>query len=223
MPTDAIINVNGENVQTLEILFLTTVLALLPTMLVMMTSFTRYIIVLSFLRTALGTQQSPPNMVLVGMAVILTLFTMSPTIDEIEETAYTPYVNEEINQEEFVDLAVIPLKKFMINETAPETRAIFCELSGVEFPVTQQDLQNLPLIKVVIPSFITSELKTAFEMGFLISIPFMLVDMVIAATLMSMGMMMLPPSLISLPFKLLLFITLDGWNLMFKTLIWSVG
>lgn len=222
MSTDALINVNGEHVQTLEILFLTTILSLLPTMLVMMTSFTRYIITISFLRTAMGTQSVPPNMVLVGMAVILTLFTMSPTIEEIERTAYDPYVNDEITQEEFVELALIPLKNFMINQTETGTMDMYCDLAGVEMAVTQQDLQNMPL-KVVIPSFITSEIKTAFEFGFIISIPFMLIDMVIAATLMSMGMMMLPPSLISLPFKLLLFISIDGWSLMFSSLVMSVN
>lgn len=218
---DALININGDNVQTLEILFITTLLALLPSMLVMMTSFTRYIIVLSFLRTAMGTQSSPPNMVLVGMAVILTIFTMRPTLDQIQVTAYDPYVNEEISQKEFIDLSIIPLKSFMINQTSVETMAMFCDLAGVDRAVSQQDLQEIPFT-IVLPSFVTSELKRAFEMGFLISIPFMLVDMVIAATLMSMGMMMLPPSLISLPFKLLLFIVLDGWNQIFSVLVQSV-
>lgn len=219
MPTDALININGESVQTLEILFVTTFLALLPTLLVMMTCFTRYVIVVSFLRTAMGTQSVPPNMVLIGIVVSLTLYTMAPIIEEIQVTAYTPYVNEEISQEEFLELAVVPLKKFMITQTAPETRDLYCEMAGVT--VNQQDLLDIPLLVIVV-AFATSELKTAFEMGFLISIPFVLVDMVIAATLMSMGMMMLPPSLISLPFKLLLFVVLDGWNLVFTHLVMSV-
>lgn len=222
MPTDALININGESVQTLEILFITTFLGLLPTIIVMMTCFTRYVIVISFLRTAMGTQTVPPNMVLIGIVVSLTLYTMSPVIKEIENVAYEPYVNEEISQQEFLELSVVPLKKFMLNQTAWETMNMYCSMAGVEMAVSQQDLEGLPLM-VVVPAFITSELKTAFEMGFLISIPFVLVDMVIAATLMSMGMMMLPPSLISLPFKLLLFIVLDGWNLVFSHLVMSIN
>lgn len=220
MPTDAIINVNGEQVQTLEILFLTTLLALLPTMVVMMTSFTRYIISLSFLRTAMGTQQAPPNMVLTGMALILTLFTMTPTIKEIEETAYDPYVNELISQEEFLRRAEIPLKNFMITYAEYATVAMFCEMADVPLPENTEAVFDLPM-QVVLPSFLTSELKRAFEIGFMVYVPFMLVDAVIASTLMSMGMIMLPPSLISMPFKLLLFLTIDGWNLMFSTLIQS--
>lgn len=222
MPTDALINVNGEHVQTLEILFITTLLSLIPTMLVMMTCFTRYIIVISFLRTALGTQSVPSNMVLVGIASILTIYTMSPTLEQIEKVAYDPYVNEEISQAEFVERAIVPLKDFMINQTAVETMALFCDLAGVPMPATQQDLYELPFT-VIIASFITSELKTSFEFGFLVSIPFLLVDMVIASTLMSMGMMMLPPSLISAPFKLLLFVILDGWNLVFSVLVMTVN
>lgn len=224
MTPDALININGDQVQTLEILFLTTVIALFPTMLVMMTSFTRYIIVISFTRTALGTQSVPPNMVLVGMAVILTFFTMMPTIEEIESTAYTPYVNEEITQSDFVDRAVIPIKGFMINQIYPKstkTIATYCDLAGVEMVTSEEDLIDLPLT-VLVPSFITVELTIAFQMGLAISIPFLLMDMIIASTLMSMGMMMLPPSLISLPFKLLLFVFLDGWDLLFRTLVTSV-
>lgn len=222
MTTDALINVNGEHVQTLEIIFLTTVIALLPSMLVMMTCFTRFIIVLSFLRTALGTQQAPPNMVLVGMALILTFFVMSPTIKEIEVTAYDPYVNEQITQAQFLERASIPLRAFMINQTPAQTMSTFCDLAGVEMATTQQELADLPLT-VVIPAFVANELKVAFEYGLLLSIPFLLVDMVIASTLMSMGMVMLPPSLISLPFKLLLFIWVDGWNLVFTHLVMTVN
>lgn len=222
MPTDAIINVNGEQVQTLEILFLTTLLALLPTLIVMTTSFTRYIISLSFLRTAMGTAQAPPNMVLTGMALILTLFTMAPTISEIEETAYDPYVNELISQEEFIKRAEIPLKNFMITYAEFTSVSMFCELAGIPIPETTEEVFDLPL-RVVLPSFVTSELKRAFEIGFFVYIPFMLVDAVVASTLMSMGMIMLPPAMISSPFKLLLFLTIDGWNLMFSTLIMSYG
>lgn len=225
MTTDALINVNGDQVQTLEIIFITTMIALLPSMLVMMTCFTRFIIVISFLRTALGTQQVPPNMVLVGMAVILTLFSMAPTIKEIEVTAYDPYVNQDISQSEFLERAVVPLKTFMLNQIlyqgAERTIEMYCDMADVDMAGSSQELQDLPLT-VIIPAFITSELKTAFELGFLICIPFLLVDMVVASTLMSMGMIMLPPSLISLPFKLLLFIFLDGWNVVFSTLIMGI-
>lgn len=225
MGTDALININGEQVQTLEILFLTTVIALIPSMVVMMTCFTRFIIVISFLRTAMGTQQVPPNTVLVGMSLILTFFVMSPTIEKIEQTAYDPYVNEQISQSEFVDLAAIPLKEFMIAQIlgweAEATLNMFCSFADEEMPTTESGLASLPLT-VVVPAFITSELKVAFTAGFLVYIPFLLVDMVIASTLMSMGMIMLPPSLISLPFKLLLFIFVDGWNLLFDSLVRGV-
>jgi len=218
MPTDALINVNGDSVQTLEILFLTTVLMLLPSLVIMMTSFTRYIVVFSFLRTAMGTQQTPPNMVLIGMALILTLFTMSPTLAEINEEAFTPYQEEEITQEEFFDRVQAPLKRFMGSWAELESMELYCNMSGVEPPATQEDVEDLPLT-VVIPAFVTSELKHAFEIGFLLYIPFLLIDMLVASTLMSMGMVMLPPSMISVPFKLLLFILLDGWQLLFSSLI----
>lgn len=222
MPTDALINVNGESVQTLEILFLTTVLMLLPSLIIMMTSFTRYVVVFSFLRSAMGTQQTPPNMVLVGMALILTLFTMSPTLSAINEEAFQPYQAEEITQEEFFERAQTPLKRFMGAWTEPQSLEMYCELGGEEIPETDEEVLQLPLT-VIIPAFVTSELKKAFELGFLLYIPFMLIDMVVASTLMSMGMVMLPPSMISTPFKLLLFILLDGWQLLFKTLVQGFG
>lgn len=217
MPTDALINVNGESVQTLEILFLTTVLMLLPSLIIMMTSFTRYVVVFSFLRTAMGTQQTPPNMVLVGMALILTLFTMSPTLAQINEEAFAPYQAEEITQEEFFDRAQRPLKRFMGRWSSIESVELYCNMSGTAMPAAEEEVAELPLT-VLIPSFVTSELKKAFTLGFLLYIPFVLVDMVVASTLMSMGMVMLPPSMISTPFKLLLFILLDGWQLLFATL-----
>ena len=217
MPTDALINVNGESVQTLEILFLTTIMMLLPSLIVMMTSFTRYIVVFSFLRTAMGTQQTPPNMVLVGMALILTLFTMTPTLNAINEEAFQPYQAEEITQEEFFERAQVPLKRFMIRATQIKSLELYCNLSGTPAPVTEEEAENLPL-SVIVPSFVTTELKRAFEIGFLLYLPFMLIDMVVASTLMSMGMIMLPPSMIATPFKLLLFLMLDGWQLLFSTL-----
>ncbi len=222
MPTDALINVNGESVQALEILLLTTIMMLLPSFIIMMTSFTRYVVVFSFLRSAMGTQQTPPNMVLVGMALILTLFTMSPTLSAINEEAFQPYQEEEITQEEFFQRAQVPLKRFMIRWTRVESMELYCNMSGTPIPETEEATQDLPLT-VIIPAFITSELKQAFFIGFLLYIPFMLIDMVVASTLMSMGMVMLPPSMISTPFKLLLFILLDGWQLLFSTLVRGFG
>lgn len=215
---DALINVNGDNVQTLQILFMTTMVTLLPSMVVMMTSFTRYIISFSFLRSAMGLQQNPPNMVLVGMALFLTLFTMSPVVTQIQVTAYEPYVAEEITQDEFFARASIPLKEFMARNTEPSALELFCNMSGTEVPDDAQGAEDLPL-RVLVPSFMTTELKRAFLIGFYLYIPFLLIDVVVASALMSMGMIMLPPSMISMPFKLLLFITLDGWQLLFSTLV----
>lgn len=215
---DSWINVNGENVQTLQILFMTTIITLLPSMVVMMTSFTRYIISFSFLRSAIGLQQNPPNMVLVGMALFLTLFTMSPVVDQIQTTAYEPYVAEEITQDEFFERAQIPLKEFMARNTEQGALDLFCSMAGQE-PVTDaQGVEDLELTTLV-PAFMTSELKRAFIIGFYLYIPFLLIDVVVSSALMSMGMIMLPPSMISMPFKLLLFITLDGWQLLFSTLV----
>ena len=218
MPTEAIINVNGSNVQTLEVLFLTTLLAVLPALLVMMTSFTRYVIVFSFLRTAMGTQQVPPNTVLIGMALVLTLFTMTPTLTAIQQDAYEPYVREEISQEEFFDRAQVPLKDFMLRQTQISSLELYCDMADVDIPASGEDATRLPM-RVIVPAFVTTELKRAFEIGFLLYLPFVLVDMVVASTLMSMGMIMLPPAMISSPFKLLLFVLLDGWQLLFSTLI----
>ena len=220
--TESLINVNGENVQALEILFLTTMITLLPSLLVMMTSFTRYIISFSFLRSAIGTQQTPPNMVLVGMALFLTLFTMAPVVTQIQTEAYEPYKQEEISQEEFLDRAQVPLKEFMLRNTKTSTLNMFCDLAKVELSenVNMKEAVKLPL-RVVVPSFMTCELQRAFEIGLLLYIPFMLIDIVVSSTLMSMGMIMLPPSMISMPFKLLLFVTVNGWELLFSSLVQS--
>ena len=215
---EGLININGDSVQTLEIIFLTTMLMLLPTAVVMMTSFTRYVVSLSFLRTAMGTQQTPPNLVLVGLALFLTLFTMSPVLDQINREAYTPYVNEEISQEEFFQRAQVPLKDFMLRNTDPSALDLFCGMAGEETPDTVEEGERLPL-RVLTPAFTTSELKRAFQIGLLLYIPFLLVDIVVSTTLMSMGMIMLPPAMISTPFKLLLFITINGWELLFSTLV----
>ena len=220
--TESLININGESVQTLEVLFLTTIITLLPSMVVMMTSFTRYIVSLSFLRTAMGTQQTPPNLVLIGMAIFLTLFTMNPTLTKIKTEAYDPYVAEQISQEEFIQRAEVPLKDFMIVNTKTSTLRMFCDLADVEMPekVTVSSIRTLPL-RIIVPSFMTCELQRAFEIGFLLYIPFMLIDIVVSCTLMSMGMIMLPPAMISMPFKLLLFVTLNGWELLFSSLVQS--
>lgn len=214
---DSLINVNGDSVQTLEILFLTTVIALLPSMLIMMTSFTRIIISLSFLRTAMGTSQNPPNMVLIGIALFLTLFIMNPVLTQIQQTAYEPYTRQEITQEEAIDRASVPLKDFMLKNTEQSSLTLFCDLAGVDEPTTDEEAMNLSM-RVIIPAYMTSELKAAFQIGFFLYIPFMLIDIVVSSTLMSMGMIMLPPAMISMPFKLLLFITVDGWQLLFSTL-----
>lgn len=214
---DSLINVNGDSVRTLEILFLTTVIALLPSMLIMMTSFTRIIISLSFLRTAMGTQQNPPNMVLIGIALFLTLFIMNPVLTQIQQTAYEPYTRQEITQEEAIDRASVPLKDFMLKNTEQSSLTLFCDLAGVDEPTTDEEAMNLSM-RVIIPAYMTSELKAAFQIGFFLYIPFMLIDIVVSSTLMSMGMIMLPPAMISMPFKLLLFITVDGWQLLFSTL-----
>lgn len=211
---DSLINVNGSQVPTLDILLLLTIVALLPSLLIMMTSFTRTMITLSFLRTAMGVQQTPPNMVLVGISIFLTLFIMDPVIKEINTEAYTPYKNSEITQEEALDRAQIPLKRFMLRNTEKSALNMFVEISNAEAVEQEEDLP----MTVVIPSFMTSELKKAFSAGFLLYLPFLLIDIVVSSTLMSMGMMMLPPVMISMPFKLLLFITVDGWELLFSSI-----
>lgn len=212
---DALVNINGEQVPTLELLLMLTLISLLPSLLIMCTSFLRTIIMLSFLRNAMGIQQSPPNMVLVGIALFLTLYIMTPVIDEINETAYQPYVREEITQREAWTLAQTPLKEFMLRNTEEETLNLFMDMANEE---AVENAVDLPLT-VVIPSFMTTELKRAFTAGFLLYIPFLLIDIIVSSTLMSMGMMMLPPTTISLPFKILLFILADGWNLVIGSLV----
>lgn len=200
---------------SLQILFLLTILSLAPAILIMMTSFTRIVIVLSFVRNALATQQMPPNQVLIGLALFLTLFVMSPVISEINDEAFKPYMAEEITFEQAVEKSMIPLRNFMLRQTRQKDLALFVKLSGEG----QIDNVNKISNKALIPAFIISELKTAFQIGFLLFIPFLIIDMVVASTLMSMGMMMLPPVMVSLPFKILLFIMVDGWNLVVQSLI----
>ena len=215
---DGIININGDSVQTLEVIFLTTLIMLMPSVVVMMTSFTRYIISFSFLRNALGTQQTPPNLVLVGLALFLTLFTMAPIVDQINEEAWRPYTDERITQEEFFARAQVPLKQFMVRNTESSSLRMFCEMAGEEVPDGEETGTSLPL-RVVTSAFATSELKRAFEIGLYLYIPFLLIDIIVSSTLMSMGMIMLPPAMISTPFKLLLFISVNGWELLFSTLV----
>lgn len=211
-------DINGNAVETVEILALLTVVTLLPSILIMMTAFTRIIIVLSFLKNALGLQQTPPNQVLIGIALFLTLFVMSPVINTINTEAYEPYKREEITQEEFYEKASMPLKEWMLKQTGRNELKMFMDMSNDEEISNTQNIEELPMT-VVIPSFITSELKRAFMIGFLLYIPFLIIDMIVSSVLMSMGMMMLPPVMISMPFKILLFVVVDGWSLLFKTLI----
>ena len=219
--TDALTNVNGDSVQTLEILFLLTVITLLPSILMLITAFTRIIIVLSFLRNAIGLQGTPPNSVLIGLALFMTLFIMTPVVDEVNETAYQPYRNEEISQVEALQRASLPIKKFMLENTKPDSLNLYLDFADIDYPQTvEQQVTDLPM-RVVIPAFMTSELSRAFVMGFLLFIPFLLIDIVVSSTLMSMGMIMLPPATISLPFKILLFVTVNGWQLLFSTLVYS--
>lgn len=211
-------DINGNAAETVEILVLLTVITLLPSILIMMTAFTRIIIVLSFLKNALGLQQTPPNQVLIGIALFLTLFIMSPVIDEISTEAYEPYKREEISQEEFYDRASQPIKVWMLKQTGRSELKMFTDMAGNEEISNAESIEELPLT-VVIPSFVTSELKRAFIIGFLLYIPFLIIDMIVSSVLMSMGMMMLPPVMISMPFKILLFVVVDGWSLLFKTLV----
>ncbi|MDK2985143.1 MAG: flagellar biosynthesis protein FliP [Clostridia bacterium] len=206
-----------EVVDSLKLLTLLTVLAMAPAILIMMTSFTRIVVVLSFVRNALATQQTPPNQVLIGLALFLTFFTMAPVYGEIKTEAIDPYLAGEITQEAALSQAAIPLKDFMLKQTREKDLALFIKMSETERP---DNKDNLPL-HVLIPAFMISELKTAFQMGFLIYIPFLVIDMVVASTLMSMGMFMVPPIIISLPFKILLFVMTDGWFLVVKSLLES--
>nr|WP_245526333.1 flagellar type III secretion system pore protein FliP [Hippea maritima] len=203
--------------ESIKLLILLTVLALAPSILIMMTSFTRIIIVLAILRQALGTQQMPPNQILIGIALFLTLFIMSPQINTIYKTAYLPLQKNEITLEGAYKNATKPLKTFMLKQTRQKDLALFLRIAKKPNPKNPQELS----MDIVIPAFIISELKTAFEMGFIIYIPFLIIDMVVSSILMSMGMMMLPPIMISLPFKLLIFVLADGWNLVVMSLFKS--
>ncbi|MDH5457701.1 MAG: flagellar type III secretion system pore protein FliP [Nitrospinota bacterium] len=201
----------------LQVMFLLTILTLAPSILILMTSFSRFVIVLSFLRQAMGTQQTPPTQVLIGLALFLTFFVMSPVLIEINDKALQPYLNEEITQSKALEIAQTPIKTFMLRQTREKDLALFINMDQGKRPETLEEVK----IQSVVPAFVISELKTAFQIGFLIYIPFLILDMVVASILLSMGMMMLPPVLISLPFKLMLFVMVDGWHLTVGSLVKS--
>ncbi|QZA76890.1 flagellar type III secretion system pore protein FliP [Deefgea tanakiae] len=201
----------------IQTLLFMTALGFIPAMLLMMTSFTRIIIVLSLLRQALGTMQSPPNQVIVGLSLFLTLFIMAPTFDKIYATAYQPFSEQKITFNEALDQGAIPLKDFMLKQTRQKDLAFFIEVSGAKAPNGPEDVS----LRVLVPAFVTSELKTAFQIGFVVIIPFLIIDLVIASILMAMGMMMVSPVIISLPFKIMLFVLVDGWTLLMGSLVQS--
>lgn len=202
---------------TLQIVFLLTVLTMAPAILIMTTSFTRFVIVLSFLRQAIGTPQAPSNQIVIGLALFLSLFVMMPVWEEVNTAALEPYLDETISQEEFMDRAALPIKRFMGKFTREKDLALFVRIAKIERP---NNLDDVP-IWVMIPAFVISELKAAFQIGFLLYVPFLVIDMVVASILMAMGMMMMPPVMISLPFKLMLFVLVDGWHLILGSMVKS--
>ena len=209
-------NGNGQVNGMLRILIILTLIALAPTLLLMLTAYTRILIVLHFTRSALGTQTSPPNQILIGIALFLTLFVMQPTLERVYNEAVVPFDEGAITQEEAFEAGVLPFREFMYGETLIQDVDLFMDIAGQEWD--GQTLSDIPL-SVLIPSFIIGELRQAFSMGFIIYIPFIVIDMVVASTLMSMGMMMLPPTTISMPFKILLFVLADGWSLVIMNLV----
>lgn len=202
---------------TLEIIFLLTILSLAPAILIMLTSFTRIVVVLSFLRMAIGTQQIPPTQLIVGLALFLTMFVMGPVFEDVYDNAVVPYMDEEIDHTQALDLAMAPIRRFMLKNTREKDLALFTKMARMPRPANVDELSN----RVLIPSFIISELKTAFQISFVLFIPFIIIDMVVSSTLLSMGMMMLPPVTVSLPFKILLFVLVDGWHLIVQSLVAS--
>lgn len=208
-------NYTGEFSDVVNLFILFTLIALIPTFLILTTSFTRIIVVLSFTRNALGTQQSPPNQVFIGLALFLSFFIMRPVYGVVGEEALIPFLEEEITREEAFEMAEVPIKDFMIQQTRGDDLELFVELSEDGWP---EDVQDVALT-TLIPAFVISELRTAFTIGFLIFIPFLIIDIVVASILMSMGMFMLSPVMVSLPFKLLLFVLVDGWSLVVESLV----
>ncbi|MBI5837312.1 MAG: flagellar type III secretion system pore protein FliP [Candidatus Eisenbacteria bacterium] len=207
----------GQVSTSLQLLLLFTILSIAPALLIMMTSFTRIVVVLSFLRQAMSTQQMPPNQVLISLALFLTFFTMSPVWNQVNTQAVQPLMAGRITQAEAVKVGTVPLREFMLRQTREKDLALFVKLSRQPAPRSAADIP----MTTVIPAFMISELRTAFQMGFVIYLPFLIVDMVVASVLMSMGMMMLPPAMISLPFKILLFVLVDGWHLVIRSLVMS--
>ncbi len=216
-------NTGSASLDSLDVVFLLLFLSIIPSLILMMTSFTRIIIVFSFLRNALGLQQSPPNQILIGLSLFLTLFIMGPVLSDINENAYIPYKEQAITQEVALERAEVPIKEFMLKQVDNESLELFLSISNQDIvideaqPVNEQ-MMNLDLT-VIVPAFVTSELKRAFLIGFLLYIPFLAIDLIVASTLMSMGMVMLPPGMISLPFKIMIFILADGWGLLMSSLV----
>lgn len=209
---------NPQNLSTsLQLIILLTVLSLAPAILILLTSFTRIIVVLSFVRSSLATQQMPPNQILIGLALFLTFFVMAPTFQQVNREAVQPFLKGEITQQKAYSTGMKPMRTFMLKQTREKDLALFVKMAKLKRPRNFNDIPNY----VLIPSFVISELKTAFQIGFVIFVPFLVIDMVVASALMSMGMMMLPPTTISLPFKILLFVLVDGWNLVIQSLMTS--
>lgn len=211
---------NGNDRQNLstaiQIVIVMTLLTLAPSLIMLMTSFTRIVIVLGFVRTALGVPSAPANQLLIGLSIFITFFIMAPVWQQIQEQAINPYMNEQISSNEAMDRAVEPIRNFMLRQTRPGDVDFFLDLAGMG----RTDLSDLPM-RVVLPAFVISELRTAFQMGFLIFIPFLVIDFLVGSTLMSMGMMMMPPTMVALPLKLLLFVLVDGWQLVVRSLVQS--
>ncbi len=213
----SLINLPKDRSEAVQLIILLTILSVVPSILILMTGFTRIIIVLTFVRNALGLQQTPPNQVLIGLALILNFFFMAPIIDEIKLSAYDPYIKNQITQDQAIEKGMVPLRGFMLKQTYKKDLELFMSMAKID---SVQSVEKVP-DKVIIPAFITSELKRAFQIGFFIFIPFLMIDMIVASVLMAMGMMMLPPTVISMPFKILLFVLVDGWSLIIKTLFQS--
>ncbi len=209
----------AEVVNAIKMVMVLTVLTLAPAILIMMTGFTRILIVLSFLRQAMGVQQLPPNQLLVGLSLFLTFFVMGPAFTEINQKAVQPYLNGSLGQEQALESALAPLRRFMFTQTRDQDLALFVKLAKVEKPKTRADVPTI----VLVPAFIVSELKTSFMIGFIIFLPFLIIDILAASVLMAMGMMMVPPIVISLPFKIMLFVLVDGWTLLIGSMVKSFG
>ncbi len=209
----------GEVSTALQILIVLTILSVAPAILLMTTGFTRIVIVLSFVRQAMGTQQAPSNQIVIGLALFLTFFVMAPVFERINENALQPYLSKQINQDQALEQALLPMREFMFSQVGEKDLQLLVDISKSPQPENQDDISLMTLI----PAFMLSELKRAFQMGFLLFVPFLMIDMIVASVLMAMGMMMLPPIIVSLPFKILLFVLVDGWTLVIGSLVQSFG